>query len=70
MEQQLAASLGEGQIAELIEHNEVPPGEIFGDPSLAAAPRSRCQGLRSTAIIALAILPRGALHSPCAVHPI
>jgi hypothetical protein len=26
-------------IAEFVEHNEVPPGEIFGNPSLAAAAR-------------------------------
>ena len=39
MEQQLAAGLGKGQIAKLIEDDEVPPGEIFGNPSLAAAPR-------------------------------
>ena len=30
---------GEGQIAEFIEYNEVPPVEIFGKPSLAAAAR-------------------------------
>jgi hypothetical protein len=38
MEQQLTAGLGEGQI-EFIEYNKVPPGEIFGKPSLAAAAR-------------------------------
>jgi hypothetical protein len=39
VEQQLTAGLGKGQIAKLIEDDEVPPGEIFGNPSLAAAPR-------------------------------
>ena len=36
MEQQLAAGLGEGQIAELIHHNEVEAGEMIGDAALAA----------------------------------
>jgi hypothetical protein len=36
MEQQLTAGLGKGQIAEFVENDEVPPGEIFGDASLAA----------------------------------
>jgi hypothetical protein len=34
MEQQLTAGLGKGQIAEFVENDEVPPGEIFGDASL------------------------------------
>ena len=36
MEQQLAAGLGEGQIAEFVEHDEVHAGEIIGHASLAA----------------------------------
>jgi len=36
VEQQLSAGLGERQIAELIEHDEVHAAEIFGHPSLAA----------------------------------
>src|SRR5208337_3586105 len=36
MEQQLTAGLGEGEIAEFIEDDEVEAGEIIGDPSLAA----------------------------------
>jgi hypothetical protein len=39
VEQQLTAGLGKGEIAEFVEDNEVPPGEIFGDPSLSAATR-------------------------------
>jgi hypothetical protein len=39
MEQQLTAGLGKGEISEFVEYNEVPPGEIFGDPSLTAATR-------------------------------
>ena len=34
MEQQLAASLGERQITELIQHDEVQAGQIVGQPSL------------------------------------
>ena len=37
MEEQLPASLGEGQIAEFIEDDEVEPGEVVGDPALFAA---------------------------------
>ena len=36
MEQQLPAGLGEGQIAEFIEDDEVEAGEIVGDASLAS----------------------------------
>ena len=36
MEEQLAAGLGEGQIAEFVEHDEVEAGEIIGDAPLAA----------------------------------
>src|SRR5690606_33772353 len=31
-----AASLGEGKIAEFVEHDEVEPGEVVGDASLLA----------------------------------
>src|SRR5246127_4751351 len=34
MKEQLAAGLSEGQIAELVENNEVHAGEIFGEPPL------------------------------------
>ena len=37
MEEQLPASLGEGQIAEFIEDDEVEPSEVVGDPALLAA---------------------------------
>jgi hypothetical protein len=36
VEQQLPASLGEGQIAEFVEDDEVQTGEIIGEPSLAS----------------------------------
>src|SRR5690554_4215857 len=36
MEQQLAAGLGEGQVAELVEDDEVEAGEMIGDAALAA----------------------------------
>ena len=36
MEEQLAAGLGEGQIAEFVEYDEVEAGQIVGKPSLAA----------------------------------
>ncbi len=38
VEQQLPAGLGERQIAELVEDDEVQAGEIIGKPSLAAGP--------------------------------
>ena len=41
MEQKLSASLGEWQIAELIEDDEVEAGEIIGEPSLACRPDLR-----------------------------
>ncbi len=31
MEQQLAAGLGEGQIAQLVEHDEIDAGELLGE---------------------------------------
>lgn len=36
VEQELAAGLGEGQIYELVEDQEVETGEVIGEPSLAA----------------------------------
>jgi len=39
IEQQLPAGLGEGEIAEFIEHDEVFADEIFRDPSLPSAAR-------------------------------
>src|SRR4051794_16442607 len=36
MKEELAAGLGEGQIAELVEHDEVHAGEVIGEPSLPA----------------------------------
>jgi len=37
MEEQLAASLSERQIAEFVEDDEVEPGQIIGEPSLPAS---------------------------------
>jgi hypothetical protein len=34
VEEQLSASLGEGEIAEFIEHGEVEPGKMIGNASL------------------------------------
>ena len=39
VEEQLAAGLGEGQIAEFVEDDEVQPGEIIGDTALPAGAR-------------------------------
>ena len=39
MEQQLPAGLGEGEIAEFVEDDEVEAGEIVSEPSLAASAR-------------------------------
>ena len=36
MEQELAAGLGEGQIAEFVEDDEVHAGQMFGEPTLQA----------------------------------
>ena len=36
MEEQLASGLGEGQIAEFVEDDEVEPGEMIGDATLSA----------------------------------
>ena len=41
MEQQLPAGLGEGEIAEFVEDDEVEAGEIIGDASLASGARFR-----------------------------
>jgi len=38
VEQQLSAGLSEGQIAELVEDDEVQTGKIIGEASLAASP--------------------------------
>ena len=38
VEQQLAARLGEGQIAELIQNHQVEPDQVLGDPALASGP--------------------------------
>ena len=37
MEQQLSAGLGEGQIAEFVEDDEVEARQIIGEPALAAS---------------------------------
>ena len=36
VKEQLATGLGEGEIAEFVEHDEVEPGEVIGKPPLAA----------------------------------
>jgi hypothetical protein len=36
VEEQLPAGLGEGEIAEFVEHDEVEPGQVIGDAALAA----------------------------------
>ena len=36
MEEQLAAGLGEGQIAEFVENDEIDAGEAVGDAPMAA----------------------------------
>ena len=41
MEEQLPAGLGEGQIAEFVEDDEVEPGQVVGDAALLAAAVSR-----------------------------
>src|SRR5215469_13655766 len=35
MEEQLAAGLREGQVAEFVEHDEIHAGEVFGEPALS-----------------------------------
>jgi hypothetical protein len=39
VEEELSAGLGERQIAELVEHEEVHAGEIVGDPALPPGAR-------------------------------
>ncbi len=39
MEEELAARLGEGQIAEFIENHEVEAGQVIGETALPAGPR-------------------------------
>ncbi len=48
MEQHLTAGLGEGEIAEFIEDDEVKAREIIGEPSLAAKRKRRRLMTRST----------------------
>ena len=38
MEQELATGLGEGQIAEFIEDDEVHPCQVIGEPPLPSIP--------------------------------
>jgi hypothetical protein len=38
VEQQLPTDLGKGQVAELIDDDEVEPGEIIGEASLTTGP--------------------------------
>ena len=45
MEQQLAAGLGQGQIAEFVENEEVEPGEAIGDPALPPGARFGLQSI-------------------------
>ena len=39
MEQQLSAGLGEGEISELIEDDQVAPAQLIGGALLVAGPR-------------------------------
>ncbi len=43
MEEELSTRLGEGQIAEFVENDEVHAGEVIGDPSLPAVAGLRLQ---------------------------
>ena len=36
VEQKLSAGLGEGQISEFVQHDEVHPGQMFGKPALTS----------------------------------
>src|ERR1700759_3526368 len=45
MEEQLAAGLGERQIAEFIEHDEVEAGQIVGESTLPTATRLALQSI-------------------------
>jgi hypothetical protein len=40
MEEQLTAGLGEGEISEFVEDDEVEPGEMIGDAARPAGSRS------------------------------
>src|SRR4051812_20798642 len=43
MEEKLAAGLGEGQIAEFVEDDEIEAGEVIGDAALPAGARLRLE---------------------------
>lgn len=45
MEQELTSGLGERQIAEFVEDDEVQPRQVIGDPSLLAATRLRLKAI-------------------------
>jgi hypothetical protein len=45
MKEQLAAGLGEREIAEFVEHDEVKPGQIIGEPALSAGARFAFQAI-------------------------
>jgi len=46
VEEQLAAGLGERQLAEFVEHDEVEPGEIIGAPPLPGVSGFLCKASR------------------------
>ena len=56
MEEELAAGLGEGQIAEFIEDDEVHAGEVIGEPTLASEKYAR----RTFAIVSTISIPTSA----------
>ncbi len=61
VEEQLAAGLREGQIAELVEDDEVEPGEVVGDAALPAGARlASSLFTRSTTTLHDAVLVRAA----------
>jgi hypothetical protein len=45
VEQKLAAGLGEGQVAQFVEDDEVQPGQVIGQATLAAAARLSLQAI-------------------------
>ena len=51
MEQQLPAGLGEGQIAEFVEDDEVEAGEIIGETPLAAGATSASSRLTRSTVV-------------------
>jgi len=59
VEEQLAAGVGEGQIAEFVEHDEVEPGKVIGEPAL---PTTAGLGL-----LAVDEVDGGAKTAPCAI---